>query len=118
MQAYDDLALSFLPWDTADENGKLKWEFSKFGWVIATSLNWKLEEHACLQFNFQHNNFPAHTDGCGLLQPRLLGGDGFGEQIAVLTLKGANELFLANEVPNTNPPRYVGIRICIGKGTL
>ena len=48
----------------------------------------------------------------------MLGGDGFGEQIAVLTLKGANELFLANEVPNTNPPRYVGIRICIGEGSL
>jgi hypothetical protein len=60
-------------------------------------------------FNFQRNDFPAHNDGCGgLIQPNLLGGDGFGDQIAVLTLKRQNELFIANESPQHFPSPLCG----------
>ena len=70
---------------------------------MAGSLCWKLDSrYVCFQFNFQHFFFPAHTDGCGFPQRKLLGGDGFGNQIAVLQLKGGDTwVNIVGEVPHT-----------------
>ena len=38
--------------------------------VILISLNWPKREFVWI-FNFQHYLFPAHTDDCGFLKPKL-----------------------------------------------
>ena len=96
--AYEDLQASFVIWDAlehANNTGEKKWDFSLFAFFIAMALNWKLDTNfLCMQFNFQHYLFPAHTDGCGFLQPKLNGGEGFGNQIAVAQLRGTGETWV------------------------
>ena len=71
-------------------------------WVIMSSQNWPAGNNYFIwQFNFPYYLFPAHTDGCGFLKPKLTGGEGFGHNIAVVQLKGTGNtwVFVMAEVP-------------------
>ena len=99
-----DLAQSFVDWSEKTDRGEDKFEFGMFAHFVSMALGWKVQKLACWQFNFQHYLFPAHTDGCGFLKPKLSGGEGFGDQIAVAQLwgTGATWVLVVGEVPNTN----------------
>ena len=115
MAAHEDLARSFFVWD---ENN-LKIQFEHFVWLISSLCNWDIDSGMhCLQFNYQHSPFSPHIDGTGILQPKLMGGDGFGDQISVVNIKGGSWLFFAAQVPNTQPPKYVGFKARIPEGGL
>ena len=60
--------------------------------------------------------FPAHTDGCGFLQPNLNGGKGFGEQVAVVQLRGTGEtwVYIVALVPGTS--QFIGIKFLVRTG--
>ena len=45
-------------------------------------------------------------------------GDGFGDQIAVVNVRGDSWLFVASEVPNSFPTKYVGFKARIPEGGL
>ena len=57
--------------------------------ALANALGWTLDSKGfCLQANYQHHVFPPHTDKRSRLLPGLKGGDGFGQQIGILQLRG------------------------------
>ena len=100
--AFNDFSESFLDWGVFDSGNKQKFEFDKLAGWICKGLGWTMHDRfICMQFNFQHYYYPCHTDGCGFLKPKLMGGDGFGDQIAVLQLRGGEtSVFIAGEAPN------------------
>ena len=115
--AFNDLEASFVDSLEKDEHGEATFEFDLFSWLIMSSLNWPTEKRYFVwQFNFQHYLFPAHTDGCGFLKPKLNGGEGFGHKFAVEQLKGTGDtwVFVVAEVPGTN--RSIGIKFCVRTG--
>ena len=109
------LGRSFFAWD----DNTLKLQFEHFVWLISSLCNWDIDAGMhCLQFNYQHCPFAPHVDGTGILQPKLMGGDGFGDQIAVVNVRGDSWLFVASEVPNSFPTKYVGFKARIPEGGL
>ena len=112
---HGDLGISFFAWD----DNTLKLQFEHFVWLISSLCNWDIDAGMhCLQFNYQHCPFAPHVDGTGILQPKLMGGDGFGDQIAVVNVRGDSWLFVASEVPNSFPTKYVGFKARIPEGGL
>ena len=68
-----------------------------------------------MQFNFQHYFYPPHTDGCGFLQPKLIGRDGFGNEIAILQPKGFDtRVYFVGQVPHSD--KYVGLNFKVKTG--
>ena len=81
------------------------------------ALNWKLDTNfLCMQFNFQHYLFPAHTDGCGFLQPKLNGGEGFGNQNAVAQLRETGETWVYIVAPVPGTEECIGIKFLVRTG--
>ena len=112
----------FVNWNAAKDEympgSDLKWDFKMFASFVAMALNWRLDNSfGCWQFNFQHYFFPAHTDGCGFLQPKLNGGEGFGEQIAVVQLRGTGEtwVYIVAPIP-TCTSQFIGIKFLVRTG--
>ena len=78
-------------------------------------------EFYSLQFNNQHNFFPAHCDSCTLLKEDLMGGDGFGNSISVLQLRGVDSwLYIAGEIlgPESGAIRAIGVKAKIRTGDI
>ena len=68
---------------------------------LAAVNGWEFKENFyALQFTYQHNQiFPPHVDFSGQLRGNLLGGDGFGEQISIVQLRGCESwVFIPSEV--------------------
>ena len=57
-----------------------------------------------------------HTDGCGFLQPKLNGGEGFGEQIAVVQLRGTGETWVYIVAPVPGTSQFIGIKFLVRTG--
>lgn len=70
---------------------------------IATAQGWELSDDCyALQFNYQHTtSFPPHIDSPGPLKDNLFGGDGFGDQIAILQLRGSESWTCASVQSST-----------------
>lgn len=70
-------------------SGKVDEEYMHHAIALANALGWTLDSKGyCLQANYQHHVFPPHTDERTVLMPSLKGGDGFGQQIGILQLRG------------------------------
>ena len=91
---HGDLGRSFFAWD----DNTLKLQLEHFVWLIYSLRNWDIDAG-------MRCPFARHVDGTGILQPKLMGGDGFGDQFAVVNVRGDSWLFFASEVPNSFPTK-------------